>query len=231
MNRTLSINVSSSWDVADVEIRSLEKSSPNMMRQSLFKRGRTNSFYIWGGHTPYSAPVPNRELWRFNADGEGGGSWGPETPSNPSFFRALQRSEGGAFVSTPDAGFHFGGLSSSSTSIAAAGHVPGYVVFNYTTQSFSNETNAPWSAYGTLRGATAEYIPTFGPNGLIMLIGGSTHALGNPEQLGMMDFQNLTFFDPVTKDWYYQSTSGTAPTRRVRHCSVGVGSPNGTYEM
>ncbi|GKT54693.1 kelch repeat protein [Colletotrichum tofieldiae] len=93
-------------------------------------------------------------------------------------------------------------------------------------------TNA-FSENGTVNGGSAIYIPAFGPNGLITLMGGSTSAL-EPNQktpTGWLDFNNLTFFDPITRDWYWQQTTGNAPTARRGFCSVGVNGTNGTYEV
>lgn len=102
-----------------------------------------------------------------------------------------------------------------------------------TTKSWANETTDAFSDYGTLIGGAAVYIPTFGPNGLITVLGGSTWGL-EPDQkkpLGWLDFNNLTLFDPVTKDWYWQKTTGNAPTSRRNFCTVGAEGTNGTYEM
>ncbi|KAF9775284.1 hypothetical protein IL306_006652 [Fusarium sp. DS 682] len=46
-----------------------------------------------------------------------------------------------------------------------------------------------------------------------------------------VSFTNITIYDPSTKEWYYQQTSGVSPDPRVEFCSVGVQSPDGTYEI
>ncbi|KAM0270030.1 hypothetical protein ACHAQH_009578 [Verticillium albo-atrum] len=231
-NATLSIPLASSWNPKDVKITEIDKPVMGMVKEAIFTHEASNSFYIWGGHVPYNAaPVPTNQLWRFSADGDGGGTWNPETPGNPSTFRSLTRSQGGAFVSTPDAAFWFGGLEGVGTSGGTEGYVPGYVSFNFTTKAWANETDSPWSSYGTLYGGEAHYIPTFGPNGIVMLIGGGTWDMTGSGSMGYLDMQNLTFFDPVTRDWHSQTTSGEAPVRREWFCAVGAESTNGTYEI
>lgn len=46
-----------------------------------------------------------------------------------------------------------------------------------------------------------------------------------------VSFANITIFDPSSKEWYYQQTSGISPDPRVDFCSVGVQGPNNTYDM
>ncbi|KAM0334379.1 hypothetical protein ACHAQA_001405 [Verticillium albo-atrum] len=230
VNRTLSIDLSQSWKPSNVTIKEITKTSPNLNRQALFTDESSNSFYIWGGHTSWGAPVPQNELWRFTADGSGGGDWTTQIPGNPDVFRDLKRAEGAVFCSTPDSAFQFGGVATMASNGAYFGATPGFVHINFTTQAWSNYTEGPWSAYRTLYAAEAEYIPTFGPNGLVMLIGGETRELGSSRgNRGFLSFQNLTFMDPVTRDFHYQRTTGTAPSGRFYHCSAGVEGKNGTF--
>ncbi|GKT48136.1 Kelch repeat-containing protein [Colletotrichum spaethianum] len=234
VNSTLSISLSKSWSASKVTIKELSKESQARSGQALWKNEATNTLWIWGGHSPNGAPRENPVSWKFEADGKGGGEWSKETPTNPTFFADLKRSEEGAFVSTPDAGFWFGGGASGWTNPNPVPQfVPGIVTYNMTTKSWANETTSAFSENGTLNGGSAIYIPTFGPNGLITVMGGSTSAL-DPDQkspTGWLDFNNLTFFDPITRDWYWQQTTGNAPTARRNFCSVGVNGTRGTYEI
>ncbi|OHW93117.1 kelch repeat protein [Colletotrichum incanum] len=234
VNSTLSIDLSKSWSASNVTITELSKGSQARSGQALWRNEATNTLWVWGGHSPNGAPREDPASWKFEADGKGGGEWSKETPANPTFFTDLKRSEEGAFVSTPDAGFWFGGGASGWTNpnpIPQA--VPGIVTYNMTTKSWANETSNAFSENGTVNGGSAIYIPTFGPNGLITVMGGSTSAL-EPNQrtpTGWLDFNNLTFFDPITRNWYWQQTTGNAPTARRGFCSVGVNGTNGTYEI
>ncbi|PNH75883.1 hypothetical protein VD0001_g1664 [Verticillium dahliae] len=231
-NATLSIPLTRSWKPAEIKITEIDKPVMGMVKEAVFTHEASNSFYIWGGHVPYdAAPVPTNQLWRFSSDGDGGGTWNPETPGNPSTYTSLRRSQGGAYVSTPDAAFWFGGLETPGTSGGPRGYVPGYLSFNFSTKSWTNETNSPWSSYGTLYGGDAHYVPTFGPNGIVILIGGAAWDMTGSGSMGYLDMQNLTFFDPVTREWHSQTTSGEAPLRREWFCVAGAESTNGTYEI
>ncbi|OHE93099.1 kelch repeat protein [Colletotrichum orchidophilum] len=234
VNSTLSIDLSTSWSASNVRIRELPKEPKATDLQALWINEATNTFWIWGGHRPYGDAIDEPTSWKFEADGKGGGLWSKETPANPTLFQELRRNEDGAFASTTDAGFWFGGQSSGwTTSNPYSQPVPGILSYNMTTKSWTNETSDAFSKYGTLTGGAAIYIPTFGPNGLITIMGGATWGL-EPDQkkpIGWQDFSNLTFMDPVTKDWYWQKTTGNAPTPRRNLCSVGVEGNNGTYEI
>lgn len=223
-NDTISINLAESWDPEDVKPRIISKPAQAMMRQAIFTDASEGVFYIWGGKTSYSDSVPDARLWKFTPGSDGDGSWSSSVPGGD--FLGLQRSEAGVFVSTPDAAFHFGGEATDrTTKEQPRGPVPGYVQFNFTTGAWANHSTGPWSASGQLTGAAAVYVPTFGPNGVVVLLGGSDPAGG------YLSMQNLTFLDPVTGDWHWQETQDSGPPPRIFHCAVGVESPNKTFEM
>ncbi|KAF4926614.1 Kelch repeat-containing protein [Colletotrichum viniferum] len=203
----------------------------------MWKSEGMDAFYIWGGHLPYGGKIDGPKSWKFEADGKGGDKWVTESPANPSFFGELKRSEEGAYVSTSDAAFWFGGIASGWTnSNPASQPVPGVISYNMTTKVCSNDTTpdfAAFSDHGTIVGGGTVYIPTFGSNGLIVVMGGVTFTLEPSQKTpnGWMDFSNLTFYDPIAKDWYWQKTTGTPPTARRGFCYVGAEGQNGTYEI
>ncbi|KAH0431290.1 kelch repeat protein [Colletotrichum camelliae] len=179
-----------------------------MASQALWVDATTNSFYIWGGHSPNGNYI-NKSLastiWRFQADGEGGGIWSEEQPANPTEYE-----------------------------VQAA---PGVLSFDFRAKRLKNDTTQDvFPPYGTSIGGSATYIPVFGDNGLIMVMGGYSQGLGSniagqKPPIHYTDFTNLTFMDPVTKVWYWQVTTGDAPTPRGGFCSVGVEGINGTYDI
>lgn len=215
-------------------MQELSQDSPGLTLQALLTDESSDSFYVWGGYRmrPQSRPeASSSDLWKFTADGSGGGSW--EAESQDDAFTNLVRSQAGASVSTRDAAFHFGGRSTTDSTTEPEGPVPGYFHFNFTTDdhSWQNETEAPYSSEGTLYGATATWVPTFGPNGLIVLLGGQSLEMANPDNEQYLPMDEVHFMDPVTKTWYKQKTTGALPARRMFHCAVGVESTNGTFEM
>ncbi|KAF6838715.1 kelch repeat protein [Colletotrichum plurivorum] len=238
VNSTLSLDLSTSWTPSKVVMKQTQKgSAPKMMRQAIFTDKSSNAFYIWGGFASYDGKPPDPQLWKFDTDSKGGGAWSTEIKPGHDAFTKLTRSQGGVYVSTPDSGFYFGGFSQKTSDPNPNGPVPGYLQFNFTSraQAWTNSTDkVPYSQYGTIVGGAAHYVSSFGPNGLVMLFGGGEHIIGDgqaSDNVGYLSFGTLYFMDPVTKVWYSQKTSGTAPSPRMWHCAVGAEGSDGTYEI
>lgn len=235
VNHTLSIDLSQSWATEDVEIRQIPKSSPSHVLQAQFTDPNSDTFYIWGGYnlnSTESARERPSDFWKFTADGSGGGAWTNEVQRS-NVFQGFERVQAGAHVTTADSGFYFGGAATAPSNEDAHSPVPGYVRFNFTADDLDwrNVTDAPYSEKGTLYGATATWIPTFGPNGLIMLLGGQSNGIGDTGRVEYMRMDIVYFMDPVTGRWSSQSASGDVPSRRIHHCTVGARSQNGTFEI
>jgi hypothetical protein len=208
------------------------------MNQASFADVKGNSFYIWGGHAPYGVglnTVTKVGIWKFTADGSGGGSWQRQLPQNPDVFSQLTFSEDGAHATAGDTGFYIGGMASGWTEPgrAATQPVPGVVSFNMSTNTWTNTSVAPISPFGTVANGVAEFVPTFGANGLVLVLGGTTFTL-KPDSRppdGVRDLRNVTFFDPVSQQWYWQIATGAVPSARQNFCIVSARSQNNTYEM
>lgn len=238
MNATLSFNISSSWATDKVDIMAHNKPAPKLGRQALWQRQKDDIFYVWGGRTVEKLNIDAIEkdtIWRFHANPDGTGEWTNEVPNPSDDFDEMSLPQRAASVTVGDKGFSFGGdVIDDSDPDATVELLPvkGMIVFDMESRTFSNES-MPVSPYESLVGATAEYIPTFGPNGLVMLLGGYGYTLDtnrrNPEDT--RSFANLTFFDPVTMEWGWQKATGDVPTARLDHCSVGVKSGDDKYDM
>lgn len=122
-----------------------------------------------------------------------------------------------------------GGWTDASFPSSSTFSVPNIVSFNMTTKLWSNDSALAFTKFGTDVGGAAEFIHSFGPNGILLLLGGGADRDGNGA--GLLDFNNLTFYDPVTKEWYWQATTGDVPLPRQKFCTVGLPGPNHTYEM
>ena len=239
MNGTLSFNISTSWATSKVNIHAKGKPAPKRSRQVLWKGEDPNVFWIWGGRTIRGI---NREsltkdtIWRFTANSEGGGSWSSEIPNDSDDFESMHLPSRACSATYKNIGFSFGGemFPDSDPDIGAEMQpVQGMITLDLESRTFSNESMPNVSPHGTLVGATAEYIPSFGPNGVIMLLGGYGYTLdvGSRKPEHTRRFNNLTFFDPESREWYWQMATGDIPRPRLDHCSVGVKSGRDTYEM
>ena len=224
----MSINLAESWDPQNVDIRQIDREPVPMMRGALVTDESSDAFYVWGGASSYESRIPEVDLWKFQADDEGGGTWESELPENSGEFTELSRSSGAAVANVPGASFIFGGSASAVTDPVNRGPTPGYLEFNFTTRIWTNHTDQEEKT--AVRGGSAVYVPTFGPNGLIFLLGGRDQLDGSNGGT-FVSMQDVTFMDPVTKKWYHETTSGSPPSSRQWHCAVGVQSPNKTFEM
>lgn len=199
-----------------------------MYDQAILTDSRAKAFYVWGGITSWSAPLRPPTLWRFDAASDG--KWDDtRRSSNNEVFVEIKRAQNPAYASTPDAGFIFGGTSVAGSSPDPSGNRRGYISFEFATRTWEEHAEAPYSDDGTIWGGSATYVPGFGPNGLVFVMGGM-HSRGE-QPAKYIDFGTLHFLDPVTRKWYSQATTGDVPGERHQHCVGGAAGANGTFDM
>ncbi|KAH8179731.1 kelch motif domain-containing protein [Sarocladium implicatum] len=234
INATLSIDVGKSWAVEDVEVivNSYGDDHPQVMPYgSAMVDNSSDAFYTWGGRVSFNEDLRDTNLWRFDADGSGGGEWTDATPKNKNdkFFE-LKRSAAASWTSTNDAGFIFGGNVFGATEYEAERKAgAGYRTFNFTTQEWNEYYDTPYSPDdGLLFQGRALFVPDFGPNGFIFLLGGF---LDDSDPSSGLDFRTLHFLDPVERKWYKQVTTGKVPGSRSSPCIAGASSEDGKFDI
>lgn len=101
-----------------------------------------------------------------------------------------------------------------------------------TTGTFTNSSAAGYNFNGTAERGVLHYVPSFGPEGIYVLLGGDTSRLDsyNAGQ-NLQSFANLTIFDPASGKFYNQTATGNIPEGRIEFCATGINSTNQTYEM
>jgi len=196
-----------------------------------------DAFYSWGGKSAFGVNLTVPTLWKFTADGSGGGSWSSEVASNPSRFNDFSPVEYAAVATVNNTAYTIGGIASSWTKLGLTTDqaIPGMLSYDMSTKEWTNGTQG-FSPFETLSHARAEYLPAFGPNGLVVVMGGHSPkvdaAPNNMQNVVVNDFRNLTFFDPVTKKKYWQVATGEIPpSPRAGFCSVAFKSPEGGHEV
>ena len=250
-NCSFSIPLNESWTPDTLRFNAIPK--PSMTRynfQSLFYDTKLQRIDSHGGELSYlTTDEPDLAIWSFQPDNESGsGTWKQNnTIDDPPFTQGITRTFGGATTSHDGQYYSLGGYTSPHTSpetVNTQGFIPipGIVTYNSTTSTWTNSTdvNGP-SPLGTLEWAGLEVVP-LGPNSLIAVIGGDTSGMDTyvPAQ-NRRSMTSISLYDPVTKQWYQQETTGTPPSQRSRFCTVGVrdrtkvagksGTGLGTYEM
>ncbi|KAK5659364.1 hypothetical protein OQA88_1457 [Cercophora sp. LCS_1] len=238
VNSTLSIDISKSWTNTDVAFNAIPKKlpTPTKTNQVLWTDAQNGAFYIFGGKWAHGENMAETALWKFTTDGQGGGEWSLQSPGNPSLFNGLVPSEQSVYVTVNDTGFAIGGIAHGWTQIRRleGQAVAGMLGFNMTTKVWNNGTLG-FSPIHTLSGGSAHHVPSFGPNGLVVLLGGESHPVDKLPVQGTgtyHDLRNLTFFDPQTKTTYWQLATGDIPPHpRTGFCVTGFRDPEGGYEM
>lgn len=119
--------------------------------------------------------------------------------------------------------------------LSTALQVPGLVVYNDTSQSWSNVSSKGYSSSGYSLGGAAQFISGYGTDGLLFVLGGlttsTTWVYGHGTDWGnFVSFGYAYMYDPVTKEWQSQETTGDIPAGVASPCIVGVQGEN-SYEV
>lgn len=222
VNATLSIDTSISWNPKEVNIKTISTggNKPSRNNQAYFVDPSNESFYVWGGYA-WAADRQSsndKDLWRFDVDGRGGGGWSRDDSGNQDVFDGLIPTGSAACVSAPDAAFLFGGFEWNNSGRG----VKGFYKYDFGTREWSQETDVGYSTdQGTLWGATATYVSGFGSAGLIFILGGIRGRDTADEEY--MPFDKVHFYDIGAGKWHSQKTYGEPkPSRRQHHCAIGV---------
>lgn len=225
------------WTNATLNMADIAKNSaPVLVREAMWTDEARQLIYMWGGEGATEPRVDDIDTWELTLDGTGGGSWKFENLESQSQIAGLQRASAGAAATCYNTGFNLGGHTIGQNGTDTL--VPGLLTYNMTSQVWANESAAPFAPHGTSIGAEAVCLPTFGSRGLVLFLGGLTSVGDNwldpllpLAQSPGMAFDNLTVYDPFTRQWSWQTTTGTRPTPRHEFCAVGVQGPQNTYEM
>ncbi|KAF5505300.1 Kelch repeat-containing protein [Colletotrichum siamense] len=216
-------------------MNSIPKDSQKLDSQSVWLGPSGNDFYTWAGEKHYNGPLPDKEIWRFTANGSGGGKWAKSPPSNLDTFQDLVRPTDGTFTQSNDTGYYFGGIvrrrsdyyiSDWNVSIPT----PGLVSYNMTSGEIKN-TTSEFGQYGTFKEGSSQFLP-FGDAGVLLFLGGKEAPVTSREDdWKEIDFNQVTLFDIKGQKWYTQDTTGPMPAARRRFCTTGVLGPNNTFEV
>ncbi|KAI8159652.1 putative transporter [Colletotrichum sp. SAR 10_65] len=199
VNSTISISLKESWSTSKSAMRSITKNSQKLDSQSIWLGPSGKEFYTWAGEKIYNRTLPDKDIWRFTADGSGGGKWERVTPSNPITFQNLLRPTDGTYTQSKDTGYYFGGIvrrrsdySISDWNVSIP--TPGLVSYNMTSGEIKN-TTSEFGQFGTFKEGSSQFLP-FGGAGVLLFLGGleapRTSRSGDWKEV---DFTRVTLFD------------------------------------
>jgi len=109
------------------------------------------------------------------------------------------------------------------------------VSYNMTSMLWTNITAAGLTNSNTSMSGQLQFVPNFGPNGLLFALGGQTSTnVQWYEGQNLLPFNTVSIFEPTEGTWHSQTVGGPAdaiPPARERFCSVGIPGDNGTFEV
>lgn len=185
-----------------------------------------------------SPPVPPTSLWRFTPSGlSGSSSWSQMIDVHG--LSEITRPAGGSSTFGGGSAFLLGGYSTNRTSsetsnILGTQPLPGILSYNYSTNTFINNSVAAFNTYGTSEFGEMHFINGMnGHHGLVAAFGGdySTNIFWNDNGAKLRNFSTIHVYNPATNMWMNQTASGTIPEPRDRFCATGVEGDKGTYEI
>lgn len=232
MNETLSIDLSQSWNISDVEISSFSKPSQ-------YYGTRTGAFWwdsisrtalAYGGEFYNSVTkLSTFYLWELEPDGAGGGVWSARTSSDNANWGQAIPAAYASIAQSNTTGYALGGFLNYASGVYPL--VPGLMAYDFQEKLWTNITSDEgFYSDGLVAHGAAHFVPNVGEAGLILFIGGLVDIAGAATQAPS---SNITIYDPAAGKWYQQQASGTPlPINRLDPCLIGVQeSGSGSYEM
>jgi hypothetical protein len=186
--------------------------------------------FLPGDIAPPNSP---NSLWKFAPSANGSGSWSEQSLSSDSIFPSLTRPAGGTDAYRNGTGYLLGGYQSFRSSPETASlddmvPMPGIVSYNIESGTWRNDSAKGFSMYGTAMYGKMQFVSTFGPEDLLLIMGGKTSDAVTwiDTAADYVSFRKVDIFDPSTSTWHKQNTSGTIPNARDRFCSIGAQGDN-----
>lgn len=194
----------------------------------VFYSGFTGRSSIFGDQ-PDPPPI---SVWSFKPDGAGSGIWQVEISRDDPKWNRRTRTDWGYTASGGGSALVLGGVlnrwtTPASMDVSDAVVVPGLIEFNMTKKGFFNSSATGFNAKGVGGRGAMHYVPTFGPNGLFMVMGGTDFS-DLDQNIG---FDNIWVYETLENRWYNQTATGSIPAGRRDFCLAGIASTNETYEM
>ena len=246
-NDTYSIDLSTSWTNQTVHITQIIKTAPVLNLGTLWLDPTGTSFYAWGGEVSHTAGTvknigayPGNAVYQF-VPNVSLGSWNQVGSAVKSDLDNLLRPVSGAGAFGNGAGYLYGGYTNQWSNDALMNSptdfpLPGIVSYDITANSWSNISSQSFTQSDSERYGQMEFVPGFGPAGLLISMGGGIYGESGTLRVQSLSsllstFQQVTIFEPTSRKWYTQTTTGQVPDPRANFCSVGVAGNNGTFEV
>ncbi|KAL8669904.1 MAG: hypothetical protein Q9168_005523 [Polycauliona sp. 1 TL-2023] len=214
---TLSIDLSQDWVNSSVVFNSIDKppEAPSLSDSSLWYDEQNDAFYsgFTGrsstfGDSPHPPPI---SVWSFKPDGKGGGLWQVEiSPDDPKWSRRTRTDS--SYTASG------GGGALVLERVLNPWTIPASIELTEDVIGFYNSSATGFNARGIGGRGAMHYVPSFGPNGLFTIMGGTDFS--DPDQ--NIGFENIWFCDTLENRWYNQTATGNIPAGRRDFCLAGI---------
>lgn len=211
--------------------------SPSNMRPSrqplLYYDAIHSTVHRWAGW-PYDGDDYPTTLWSFPAvSGTVDWTQGANVSSNASS-SVSSGPFAAAIAYSNTTYFNLGGNIKATNAEADMTVLPGLVMQDFDTQTWSNISFELYAQTQFRTEARAAYVPNFGSKGYLVAVGGEnpvTEASIYETGYEMADMTDITLYDVATGDWYQQTATGDVPPPRSEFCAVGAASQEDTFEL
>ena len=229
----LSIDLSRDWTNATVQIHSTSKPDGcvSLNHPSFWYHAQEDVIYsgFAGWQSTFDTnqvDLNNISIWTFKPDGTGSGAWNDVLPAGSTALSSINRPEQSFQAFGDDSGWVLGGFDKYQPQQYP--YLASMTQFNMSSRTFTNQTDPDYVvARGAVDNGEMHYVPSFGAKGLFVSMGGDTIQ----NTTGLISFDTVGVLDPVSQQWYNQTTTGSPPTARIEFCTAGIASTNNTYEM
>jgi hypothetical protein len=186
-----------------------------------------DAYELNGGAYNTSVPV---QLWGFKP-GDGHANWELQEVGPTQDFPLSSNIGGGLTATSPAGHYNLGGYISFGPDNAIEQEaLTDMVDFNFANQSWYNQTI---SGQHFLFGQ-AQYIPTFGQDGVILFFGGKSPSDTSTTGSSSVSRLDTILVYDIHSNTFFQQPATNAPVGRFSLCSVAAGtntSANSSYEM
>lgn len=166
----------------------IPKVAPIFDSAALWMDADGRSFYSYDGGNSFTVPFKNdtaNQLWRFQPV-DYYGKWSRVSQPAKSNFSTLNRIVSGTYAYGNGLGFALGGWRNKGTDASLSldsVEVAGMVIYNTTSREWFNVSTTGYSTDGKSSRGSAQFVPQYGENGLLFVLGGDINELFDFVQL------------------------------------------------
>ena len=228
------IDLSNDWTNSTLQIQSIPKLSgvPDLVKAGLWYDPAADTLYSgFAGRSSYigneTGQIPDYPLgvWQYGPVNSGSATFRPTIASTDALWDTLIRPCSGLITYTGSKGYVIGGADALDVRDDYTPAIDGILEFDFRTKTLMNVTIQGTLFDAGIHTAGVLFIPAFGSQGIIIVIGGEDAAIN------LVPMDSVSIMDVASGQWYIQKVGGTIPRPRKSQCIAGAMSQEGSFEM